>query len=280
MYESLSTEDRSAHRSGPNECPMKILVCVKQVPDPERIGIDAGPDGRATVTPFSDFRMNRFDEFAVEAALGIREAWPQVRIDALTVGPERAAEVVRRAMGMGADGGIHLVTADGGDSEPAAVAAWVARCTAGRGYGLILTGSQSEDGMHGMVGPMCAAHLDLSCATQVIDCRLTGDRSAVDVEREIEGGSREMLRLELPALLALQPGINRPRYPSLSNLLRANRQVLETVEVDGLGDTVEPVVRLGLFLPPQTRSVDMIGGSAQDKADRLLAILREKAFIR
>jgi electron transfer flavoprotein beta subunit len=134
--------------------------------------------------------------------------------------------------------------------------------------------------MYGQVGPMTAAHLDLPCASQVIQMQLSGDRSAVNVEREVEGGAREMLRLDLPALLALQPGINRPRYPSLSNLLRANRQKLETIDARSFGNPPEPVVCLGLALPVRKRSTHMLTGTAQDKAERFLSILREKAFIR
>jgi len=259
---------------------MKILVCIKQVPEPERIAVDPGDDGFAVLAPFSEFRMNRFDEFAVEEALRIREASPPVVVDALTVGPERAADVVRRAVGMGADGGVHLVTVAGSDPEPAAVADWIGRYAADRGYDLILTGSQSEDGMHGLVGPMTAGRLGYPCATQVIECRLVDNLSAVRVEREIEGGAREALRLELPALLAVQPGINRPRYPSLSNLLRANRQGLETIDACRPADPRETVVRLAMVLPQQTRSVEMLTGTLRDKAQRFLSILRQKAFIR
>jgi electron transfer flavoprotein beta subunit len=259
---------------------MKILVCIKQVPDPERIVVDPGPDGFAALAPFSEFRMNRFDEFAVEEALRIREAFPSVSVDALTVGPERAADVLRRAIGMGADGGVHLLTAAGSDPEPAAVAEWIGRYAADRGYGLLLTGSQSEDGMHGLVGPMAAARLGCPCATQVIESRLAENLSAVRVEREIEGGAREVLRLELPAVLALQPGVNRPRYPSLSNLLRANRQRLDTIDACRLAEPSEPVVRLAMVLPQQSRSVEMLAGTARDKAERFLSILKEKAFIR
>ena len=259
---------------------MNILVCIKQVPELEHITVEQGADGSAVVGELTEFRMNRFDEFAVEAALLIKEALPEVRIDVLTAGPPRASEAIKRAVGMGADQGIHLRSAAGSDPAPAAVSSWIARYAQDKGYALILTGSLSEDGMHGQVGAMTAAHLDLPCATQVIHVQLSDDQSGVTVQREIEGGSREMLCLELPALLALQPGINRPRYPSLSNLLRANRQKLETVDVDSFGELEAPVVRVGMDLPQQARTVEILSGTAQEKAERFLSILREKAFIR
>lgn len=258
---------------------MKILVCIKQVPDLEQILVDDGPNGAAVLGEFTGYRMNRFDEYAVEEAVHAKETLDEVSIDALTVGPERALEVVKRAIGMGADHGVHLLTTADIDAEPASVSAWISQYTRRKDYDLILTGSMSEDGMNGQVGSMAAAHLDLPCATQVIRMRLVDDRSAVYIEREIEGGAREKLRLKLPALLALQSGINRPRYPSLSNMLRANRQAAEIIAVKSLESPGSPVVRLGTVLPRRTRSVNVLTGTPQEKAEQFLAILRGKAFI-
>jgi electron transfer flavoprotein beta subunit len=100
------------------------------------------------------------------------------------------------------------------------------------------------------------------------------------VDREIEGGARETLELGLPVLLALQPGINRPRYPSLSNLLRANRQQLESIDALNLAGDPATASRLGLELPRRMRALQVLTGDSREKAERFLTILREKAFIR
>jgi electron transfer flavoprotein beta subunit len=258
---------------------MKILVCVKQVPDLEGIRVNEGADGFVEPEFSGELRMNRFDEFAVEAAVRIKEAVPGVRIDAVTAGPRAADAVLRRAMGMGIDEGIHLLTPSVEDSippEPEAVAAWITGVAGSGDYRLILCGAMSEDGMHGMVGPMTAARMRLPYATQVIDMCLDPDR--VSVEREIEGGAREMLDIRLPALLTLQPGINRPRYPSLSNLLRANRQPLNTVSVDTLVKSAVRMAPAGTVLPKNVRPSQVITGSSREKADALAAILKAKAF--
>jgi electron transfer flavoprotein beta subunit len=137
----------------------------------------------------------------------------------------------------------------------------------------------SEDGMNGQAGPMLAAHMDLPYATQVIAITPISDPSELPIEREIEGGVRVMLAIQLPALLTLQPGINRPRYPSLSRLLRAHRQGVETIPAETLGPPVALMDCLGLMVPPRMRASQVLTGSAREKADRLAAILKEKALI-
>ncbi len=272
---------------------MKILVCVKYVPDPDHVVFHASENGRIVIGEMSEFRMNRFDEFAVEEALRIREGKGDVSIDVLTIGPARSRDVLRRAMGMGADSGVHLETPVDGYISPMTKAAWIAGYANGKGYSLILTGAMSEDMMNAQVGPMVAAFLGLPCATQVIQTRLPSVQGSssgavlpdvcpdIYVEREIEGGSREMMTIDLPAVLAVQTGINEPRYPSLSNLLRANKQEIEIIaaaspEGEASGETDAMVE---MVMPEKNRAGMHLNGSPSEKAEQLIAILREKAFI-
>ena len=259
---------------------MKILVCIKQVPDLEQTAIRCNANGDAVLEGTPELRMNRFDEFAVEAALQLKESLPEVRIDVVSVGPEAALAVVKRAIGMGADKGVLLDTGDLNGSGPAEVARRIAGYAAPERYDLIFTGSWSEDGMNGQVGPMTAALLNLPCATQVMALDVDEHQGGVSVEREVEAGARERLRLPLPALLALQSGINRPRYPSLSNLLRANRQPAAVIADDAGAAGAGPVACLGLMRPPRTRAGRVLEGGPQEKAEAFLTLLREKAFIR
>jgi electron transfer flavoprotein beta subunit len=259
---------------------IKILVCVKQVPHPERIAVTTAADGSAVVESFSEYRLNRFDEFAVEAALHLQETVPAVCVDVISMGPQRAADAIKRALGMGAREGIHLLTPEGTQFPPAAVATHIAEYIRSRSYTVILTGCMSEDGMHGQVGPMTAAQLNLPHATQVICMQAVEDFGAMIIEKEVEGGARESYHIQLPAVLAVQPGINRPRYPSLSNLLRANRQPLETISVPSAQDPPEPVEFFGMVLPSRTRASEWVSGSLAEKAERFLAILAQKGFLR
>ena len=258
---------------------MKILVCVKQVPESESPILIDEAEARIQSDEISDYKMNRLDEFAVEEAVLIKEAFSGTKIDALSVGPDRTKEAVKRSIGMGADGGIHIDTESEQYHSSFVIAAWIAEYSRGQDYDLILTGAMSEDNMQGQVGPMLAKLLDLPCATAVIFERIGSDGKTIYVEREIEGGQRDTLELPLPAVLTIQSGINTPRYPSLSNLLRANRQKLKWTRAK---DLLRPAPReevAKLNYPDQTRSGTVLKGTEQEKATQLIRILREKALL-
>jgi electron transfer flavoprotein alpha/beta subunit len=335
---------------------MKILVCVKQVRDPDGpIRID-GSGQAIAAAPDALFRMNRFDEFALEAALQIREEFPGTRIDALTAGPARAARTVRRALETGADEGIHLLLEDDACRTPFEIASLIGAFAHDRHYDLILTGVMAEDDMQAQVGPMLAEILGYPWATAVMALQMTsppesapggagqcgvydgrqgasgegfgkpkeiqdignppmtdGNQEAVAaessppeslsggagqcgvydgrhacgvvrVERELEGGRREAFALTLPALLTIQSGANRPRYPALSHVLRARSQALITIsrpqqggaEPGAMPSPRERIVLLEEPVPLQTGLI--LAGSPEEKAEALLRILRDRAF--
>ena len=259
--------------------PMKILVCVKQVPEAESpITIDDNSGWIQTDT-ITEFKMNRLDEFAVEEALLIKETIPDTAIDIIAVGPDRCDEVVRRAIGMGADSGAFIQTASDGYQSPFQVASWIAEFAHKKKYDLILTGTMSEDDMQGQVGPMLAARLGLPWATSVIFEKIAPDRKTIYVEREIEGGNRDTLELKLPAVITIQSGINTPRWPSLSNLLRANSQELEKISINDLTKHPEMEVLVAVVYPQKNRAGMVLSGSLQEKAGRLLTIFREKSLL-
>ena len=258
---------------------MKILVCIKQVPESENpILIDDGNDWIQT-DEICEFKMNRLDEFAVEEAVLIKEAISDTKIDALSVGPDRATEVVKRSIGMGADAGIHIDTESEGYHSSFEIAAWIAEYARGEPYDLILTGAMSEDNMQGQVGPMIAKQLSRPCATAVIFEKIASDRATIYVEREIEGGHRDTLELPLPAVLTIQSGINTPRYPSLSNLLRANKLELEKIPTTDLPRLAAHENLVQMVYPQKTRAGMVLTGSGEDKANRLIRILRGKALL-
>ena len=256
---------------------MKILVCVKQVPETEAsIAID--PSSREIQKDLINvWRLNRYDEATVEEALQIKDAFPDTTIDIISVGPPRSERAIKRAIGMGADSGIHIVTDNQGDLDPFAVASWIA--VYARSHDLILAGVMSEDAMQGLVGPLIAENLVLPCATAVIYAQLWPEKKRVYIERETEGGFREQLELKLPAVLTIQTGINQPRYPSLSNLLRANKTELLTVNAAKLEHPAEKLEVNRLTYPRKLREGLFLKGSQQEKVEQLLRILLEKSFL-
>lgn len=259
--------------------PMKILVCVKQVPESDApIKIDSAT-GWIQTQELSGFKMNRLDEFAVEEAVLIKAAFNHTNIEAVTVGPDRSAAVIRRSIGMGADSGAHIVTESEKYQSSFEIAGRIAEYARDRRYDLILTGAMSEDNMQGQVGPMIAGLLDLPWATFVISEKIAADEKTVCVEREIEGGCRDILELQLPALLTIQSGINTPRYPSLSNLLRANRMELNEIQAGDLAIGSSSDIIDWIAYPQKSRSGEILKGTGEEKAARLVRILRERALL-
>lgn len=253
---------------------VRILVCVKQVPDRESdFRIDEhgmGFDETAIV-----FRMNSYDEYAMEEAVQIKEERPHVEVTALTVGPRRAEAVVRRALELGADHGVHLVTERGQGMDPLQTASRIASCAKETGFDLILCGVMSEDEQCCQTGPMVAALLDLPCATTVIAERVSEDRRRVTVERELEGGHRQIVEMPLPSILTVQSGINRPRYASLSNKLRARKQELQVIDSTGppAAGKCQELVRA--TLPPPSKTGVFLEGSLEERAEGLVQILHK-----
>ena len=137
----------------------------------------------------------------------------------------------------------------------------------------------SEDNMQGQVGPMIARRLALPCATAVIAEKIAPDKKTIYVEREIEGGHRDTLELHLPAVLTIQSGINTPRYPSLSNLLRANKQKLVKFPAADFTQSSPPENIVQIVYPQKMRSGTALEGTEAEKASRLIQIFREKALI-
>jgi len=258
---------------------MKILVCIKQVHDPETIFRVDKSTGSVEPEGQVKYWMNHADEFAVEEAILIKEAHPGTVVDALTVGPDRAARLLERAVGMGVDNGVHLLVPEEGYISPLIIASWIASYASDRKYDLILAGIMAEDHMQGQIGPLLAELLSLPCATSVIfeDVGPEGDK--VHVEREIEGGLRDVLELDLPALLTVQTGINKPRYPSLSNLLRAKKQKAFVIDWETLPWVEEREEVLSSHYPGKSRIGVVLEGDQREKASQLLQILEKKAFI-
>ncbi len=245
---------------------MRILVCIKQI----------GDSGD----------MNRFDAYALEEALELKEQLDDdkqglVSVDIVTMGPPEASKIIKRAFGMGADRGYHIVTEDTGYVSSFVTASRLAVVAKKTSYDLILTGVMSEDMMEGQTGPMLANIMGFPCATGVVKTSLSAGDNSIEVEREMENGLLDCLMIQLPVVLTIQAGINTPRYPSLSNMLAAGRKEITSLTEANLFP--EPVRArqfcVGMEYPEKTRSGKMLEGSLSDKAEQVFAFLREKDLI-
>ena len=217
---------------------MKIAVCVKQVPDTwaeKKLRDDDSTLDREA----ADGVMNELDEYAVEEALRITEADSGEGV-VVTMGPERAAETVRKALSMGADAGIHLVDDALHGSDALATSYALAEVLKDRGFDLILFGSESTDARMSVVPAMVAEYLGLPQVTFAQKVEATG--STVRIERLTEYGY-DTVEASLPAVVSVVEKINEPRYPSFKGIMAAKKKPVETLSI---GDAGLDASRLGL----------------------------------
>jgi electron transfer flavoprotein beta subunit len=267
---------------------LKILVCIKQIIAPEFAESPGRPEIKGgieelfplTMPPPDDdcYRFNPFDEYAVEEALRIRDSFPDVTVDALSLGPKRCRRVLLRALEMGANNAILLHLDRPASLTPFETASVLAGYLRDKDYDLILTGVMAEDGMNGQTGQLVAALLEMPCATAVISERLLSPRGPVYVEREEDGGERTAYEICLPAVLTIQSGINRLRYPALSHVLRARTQEIATLDAAPL----LPAPRERIADVSRTESSTMctfLAGTPAEKAGQFLDFCRQKGFL-
>lgn len=249
---------------------LTILVCVKQIINPH---LDAEALPAAELSD-DDYVMSRYDAYALEMALSLKDTLQDVRIEVVSIGPARVTAVLRRALAMGADHAIHVPGHH--DLDPRAIATLIAGISRLKPYDLILTGVMAEDDMQGLVGPMSATLLDVPCAVAVT--ALTVQSTFAMVGCELEGGRTEHVELTLPALLAVQSGPQQPRYPSLSNTLRSLKQPLEVIAADRwtLPQPPSTISSIEPFRP--TADCRMLSGSLIEQADALLDHLHTRGL--
>jgi len=256
-----------------------VLVCIKAVPDLASGG-DLAIMGRWIDESAFGWCMNHYDAHALEAALAIKDTAADLTIDALSVGPGRVRDTLRRAMAMGADSAIHLEMETVGRLTPAATAMAIASYAGPKNYDLILTGVMSEDGMHATTGPMVAAALGLPCASAAVEILPDLADRSLAVTCEMEGGMAEVVRLPCPALVTVQTGRRPPRYPSLSNTLRSRRQSIERVIPAETADHTPRVNTLRVAYPQRASTCRFIEGTMIEKADTLLRLFNGSGWLK
>jgi len=260
---------------------LDIVVAVKQVPDTSEvvdvIKIDASGKDIERGTLVS--KINEWDEYALEEAL----QWKQKlggTVTAVAAGPGEWDDTLRRALAMGADRAVR-VDEDATVIDCSAVARTLAALIRRLPYDLVVFGAQSEDFGSAQLGPMVAEMLGIPHAALVI--RLQVEEGEAHVERELEGGTRELYTLRLPALLTIQTGINRPRYVSFASVRKAREKELSVMSLDELGlspEALTPAVELDrLELVPAGKRAQLLSGSAEEAAAKLAEILRDSGVI-
>lgn len=260
---------------------MKIVVCIKQVPDMEsKFEVVNNKVNESQIA----FKMNDFDEFAVEAALQIREKFTG-EVIIVSVGPERIVKDIRQAFAMGADWGIHVQdpAIDEGDSYVVASALQKAIEKVG-GADLVLTGVMSNDNQSAVTGVMMASMLNFPSCTNVVKLEIGGDQKSITVNRELEGGLNEVVEMKLPAVLSIQSGINQPRYPTLPGIMKAKKKKLDVFKAGDIGLTEvgkagSRTELLKMYIPVSDHKAEIIKGDPKAAAATLVDKLKNEAKV-
>ena len=185
---------------------MKIVVCIKQVPDTKG-GVQFNPDGTLNRAAMLTI-MNPDDKAGLEAALRIKDQ-TGAEVTVVTMGLPKAADVLREAMAMGADKGVLITDRVLGGADTWATSTTIAGALRGMEYDLIITGRQAIDGDTAQVGPQIAEHLNLPIISYAEDIKVEGD--SVVVKRQYEDGFH-MLKAKMPCLITALSELNEARY--------------------------------------------------------------------
>lgn len=260
---------------------MKIVVCVKQVPDTTEVKIN--PETNTLIREGVASIVNPFDMYAVEEALRIKDKIPGTTVTVLSMGPPQAAECLKEAIAMGADAAVLLSDRAFAGADTLATSYTLAKGIEKIGaVDLILCGKQAIDGDTAQVGPEIAEKLGIPHLTYVKKLNEI-DVHGLVAERMTEEGY-ERLQVSLPALLTVVKEINEPRLPSLKGKMRAKKEQISVWTAEMIGAAPEKVGLEGsptwvkrIFVPELKSQGEIFQGSPEDAVKSLVeAVLTRK----
>ena len=255
---------------------MKILVCMKQVPQkdaPLKLN-ESGTWIREDVS----YEVNEPDAYALEEALRQKEKHGG-EVVVITSGPARAQQVLREALAKGADRAIHLednafVGLDAFNTARA-FASTIKEDT----FDLIFTGLQSDDYGYAQTGVVLAELLGWPHATIIM--QIEKSEGGIRVKRELEAGYFQFVDMPLPAVLTIQSGINKLRYATLIGIKQAKNKPLKKVGFDevksALSGNLQKIERL--YVPQKTKKTEVIEGPPGDVVKKLVEKLRNEVRV-
>ena len=262
---------------------LRIVACVKQVPDTTQVRID--PETNTLIREGVPSIINPFDVHAIEEAVRLKERYGGTAT-MLCMGPPWATEALQKALSFGADDAILLTdrALAGSDTwaTSAALAAAIRKLAEREPVDLVICGKQTIDGDTAQVGPGIATRLGFAQLTYVDKVEsVDPEARRIRVRRMIEG-AREIVEAPLPALLSVVKEINEPRYASLPDLVRGLRfqvPVWHVTDLDVAADEVglrgSPTQVRRIFPPPRRGTGEIIAG-ALENPDRAAAVLVDR----
>lgn len=249
---------------------MNIVVPVKLVPDlVEELEID--DSGTDIDRDFLTYKINEFDDHALEEALQLKEAHGGT-VTVVALEREETDKVLYTALAKGADRAIKITGVDEAASSRVTARA-MCQVVEGLEYDVLLTGVQAADDLDGQLGVLMAATLGVPHVSVVSDIEVDGD--ALRLRKEYAGGVEAGFQVTPRVVLGVQAARQTPRYAPVSRV----RQVMKESELEELEVQVDPpagsVVRR-MYTPEKGEGAEMLDGSAEDVAARIVALLKEK----
>lgn len=252
---------------------MKILVCMKQVPQkdaPLKLN-ESGTWIRDDVS----YEVNEPDAYALEEALRQREKHGG-EVVVITAGPTRASQVLREALAKGADRAIHLEDNRFVNMDAYNVARAFAASIKDEQFDLVFTGLQSDDFGAAQTGVILAELLGWPHATIIM--QIEKSDSGIRVKRELEAGYFQFVNMPLPAVLTIQSGINKLRYATLIGIKQAKNKPMRKVTweevASSAGDNRQNIERL--YIPEKTKKTEFIEGPPAEVAKKLVDKLKNE----
>jgi electron transfer flavoprotein beta subunit len=255
---------------------MNIIVCVKNVPFTQEVDLVLDASRQDVRKDNLVYVINEWDNYAIEEAIRIKEQ-SGGHVTAVTLGKEADEEVLRRCLAMGADEAVRI---DPGSLKPDAfmTSAILAAAVKSLPHDMVFTGVQSDDFNNGITGGLMAERLGLAHAAVVNSIKASDGKAQIAIE--LEGGQDEVSLVDLPALFAIQTGINEPRYVSIMGIRKAAKKEIKIINADSLGlstaDLQPDLIMEEMFMPPETEGAEMLQGDAGSLADQIVRIIREK----
>ena len=213
---------------------MKIVVCIKQVPDTAEVKLD--PKTGTLIRDGVPSIINHDDKAGLEAALQIREQFGGT-VSVVCMGPPQADVALREALAMGADEAYLLSAREFGGSDTYATATIIATALRKIGYDLVITGRQAIDGDTAQVGPQIAEQLLIPQVSYAEELKVEGN--AVVVKRQFEDQAH-MLKVEMPCLVTALTELNEARYMSVGGIVDAYNKPVTVWGFDDLKDDLNP----------------------------------------
>lgn len=258
---------------------MKIIVCLKQVPAKDSL-LRIDDSQRWVRETDLSYEINEPDAFALEEGLRLKEKHGG-EVVVVCAGPGRAGSAIREALAKGADRGIHIEHDEIGRLDSFTIARAIAAALRSESFDLVLTGLQSDDLGYAQTGVVLAEQLGLPHATIIMEVeKQDGDIGGIKVKRELEAGWFQYVEMPLPALLAIQSGINKVRYATLMGIKKAKTKELKRLTPAELGVAVEPRQRIErIYVPQKTKRTQILEGAPKEAASALVEKLKFEARV-